>query len=110
MAGGTTVVVRYNRLGAIAKRIETGGGAIIAKAAHDIEAGAKSAAPVDTGALRNSITASPESVLVWIVAVGVHYGIYQEFGTYKMPAHPFLLPAFNRVTATLVQALEALLK
>jgi HK97 gp10 family phage protein len=106
----TTIELKFNRLGAIADELKRGAGAAVAKAAHDIEAQAKSRAPVDTGALRNSIAARQEAALAWIVAVGVEYGIYPEFGTYKMGARPYLLPAFNTVAPSLTKALEALVK
>lgn len=52
-----------------------------------------SLAPVDTGRLRDSIThethAEEESVYV---GTNVEYGKYQEYGTSKMRAHPFLKP------------------
>jgi HK97 gp10 family phage protein len=54
-------------------------------------------APVDTGALRNSITSEShmEGDLTFIAQDGVEYGIYQEFGTSRMAAHPFMIPAIE---------------
>ncbi len=50
-------------------------------------------APVDTGALRASIHVEPKTADgERTVADGVAYGIYNEFGTVKMPARPFMLP------------------
>lgn len=50
-------------------------------------------APVDTGRLRDSIThethAEEESVYV---GTNVEYAAYQEYGTSRMRAHPFLKP------------------
>ena len=50
-------------------------------------------APVDTGRLRDSIThethAEEESVYV---GTNVEYAAYQEYGTSRMKAHPFLKP------------------
>jgi HK97 gp10 family phage protein len=55
---------------------------------------AKENAPVgETSFLKNSITTVKTDDGAE-VRVGAGYGIYQEFGTYKMPAHPFLRPAF----------------
>lgn len=79
---------------------------IVAKAAFDIEAGAKQRAPVDTGALENSIQAEQEDSLTWIVGDGVNYGVYQELGTHKMPAHPFLVPATEAVRPSFLGALR----
>lgn len=90
-------------------------------AAFEIEAGAKMRAPVDTSALQNSIytvTKKEDGYAEAIVAAksknktakfsrhpkptgdtianvgpAVEYAEYQEFGTSKMAAHPFLFPA-----------------
>lgn len=71
--------------------------AVVRKAAADVEAGAKVRAPVDTGALRNSIQAQEVSPLVSQVAVGVEYGVYVEYGTHKASAQPYLNPAVEQV-------------
>lgn len=56
-----------------------------------------SLAPVDTGRLRDSIThethAEEESVYV---GTNVEYGKYQEYGTSRMRAHPFLKPGIMK--------------
>ena len=61
-----------------------------------VERGAKMKAPVDTGRLRSSITSEVRGVgadTVGVVGSNVVYAPYQEFGTRKMPAHPYLRPA-----------------
>jgi HK97 gp10 family phage protein len=83
---------------------------IVKKAALRVEALAKRDAPRDmkrppkdltqkvTGNLRNSIQAEQHtSPLDWWVHDGVEYGIYQEMGTSRMPARPFLGPAVESV-------------
>lgn len=52
-------------------------------------------APLDTGALRNSILSESTMTgdLSYTVQDGVEYGIFQELGTSRMSARPFLLPA-----------------
>ncbi len=63
-----------------------------------VERDAKTNAPVDTGRLRSSITNRlevEEKKLVGIVGTRVEYASYQEFGTHKMPAQPFLFPALE---------------
>jgi len=52
-------------------------------------------APKDTGRLKNSIThvtKQPDDMSV-TVGTNVEYAAYQEFGTSKMEAHPYLKPA-----------------
>jgi HK97 gp10 family phage protein len=78
-----------------------------AKAALDIEAHAKTRAPVDTGALKNAIAASG-SGLEWRVDSPVHYSVYQEFGTSRMAAHPYMVPAVEIVRPRYLAALKAI--
>ena len=54
---------------------------------------AKQLAPVDTGNLRNSISHAQQDENTEVVGTNVSYAPYQEFGTSKMAAHPFLRPA-----------------
>lgn len=56
---------------------------------------AKELAPVDTGNLRNSLTHLVDDTTVYI-GTNVEYGKYQELGTYKMKAQPFLRPAVEQ--------------
>ena len=76
--------------------------------AYDVEGDAKIKAPVDTGALKNSIhTEKQKSKLYW-VADGVNYGVYQELGTYKMAAQPFMGPAVEVVAGRLAEKFKRL--
>ena len=60
-----------------------------------VEGQAKALCPVDTGNLRNSITHEVEKKEAR-VGTNVSYGIYQELGTSKMAAQPFLNPALEQ--------------
>ena len=51
---------------------------------------------VDDRELQRLIRETGDEVL-YIVADGVNYGIHQEFGTHKMAAHPFFVPAIENV-------------
>lgn len=70
-----------------------------AKVTQDVASTAKVRAPVDTGALRSSITGriteASASRIVGEVTPGVHYAIYQELGTSRMAPQPFLFPALD---------------
>lgn len=79
--------------------------AVVAKAAFDIESGAKSRAPVDTGLLKNSIEAVEEDKLEWVVEVHAEYGAYVEFGTRYTAAQPFLTPAVEEVRPVFLAAM-----
>jgi len=75
---------------------------VIATIAHQVEAEAKQLAPVDTGALKSSIHTGRVGVAHYVVADGVEYGIYQELGTSRMAAHPFVIPAVESVGRQIV--------
>jgi HK97 gp10 family phage protein len=74
---------------------------ILGRAAFDVEAEAKKRAPVETGALRASLMALRVKLNHWIVQDGVEYGVFQELGTSRMAARPFLVPAFEKAMKSL---------
>lgn len=62
-------------------------------------------APVDTGALRDSISGRVKSMMsavVMRIEVGKSYGVYQEFGTVYHDAQPFLRPALKKLERVVV--------
>lgn len=64
-----------------------------------VEGSAKNLAPVDTGALRSSVHTAGKSTSSGAeasIGTNVEYAIYQEFGTSKMQAQPFLKPALQK--------------
>jgi HK97 gp10 family phage protein len=69
-------------------------------------------APLDTGALRNSITSESKMTdeLEFTISDGVEYGVYQEFGTSRMAAQPFLIPAIEKYAAKFQAAFAELFK
>lgn len=82
----------------------------VAATAFDVQSDAAQAAPVDTGALRNSIAAQAQSPFVWWVVVGVLYGKFVEFGTSRTRAQPFLTPAVEHHRATFVERIRSLFR
>lgn len=66
-------------------------------------------APVDTSALKNSLTHSVGDKEV-AVGTNIEYAIYQEMGTYKMSPHPYLKPAVSDHTAEYKGIVEAAMK
>ena len=65
-----------------------------------VEGAAKSNAPVDTGALRDSINASGSSSFITAAAestvgTNIEYAPHVEFGTTRMAAQPYLRPALR---------------
>lgn len=81
---------------------------VVKKAALDISAQAKVKAPVDTGALRASITAEPEDAETWVVYSDKDYSVFVEFGTIHMAPEPYMRPAVDAVRGSLQAALAAI--
>lgn len=82
-------------------------GQVVRKAALDIEAHAKGAAPVDTGHLKSSIQAQMTGELTAEVAVGAEYGAYVELGTVRAAPRPYLGPAVEAVSDGFAAAVAA---
>lgn len=83
----------------------------IAKVTYFTQERAMMEAPVDTGALRNSIMAEADETF-GIVFTGIGYAAYVEFGTRKMAANPFMRRAaeagqdeLDRVTDAIMGAI-----
>lgn len=73
-----------------------------------IERGAKTGAPVDTGALKNTIFSVKAGHLTYKVTAPQHYAIYVEKGTRKIRAQPFLKPAIDAEQPKLISNLRKL--
>ncbi len=83
--------------------------AVVAKAAHDVEALGKAFAPVDTGALRGSITTTIGALgLSAEIGPSVDYGAYVEYGTSRQAPAAYMGPALDRVSPDFAAALEVL--
>lgn len=98
--------------GAAAAALEAKIGEMIAKAPKGIAEGAeivrdnaKAICPVDTGNLRASLE-SKSSGMQATVGTNVEYGIYQEFGTYKMAAQPYLRPSLTSCEGEVLAAVK----
>lgn len=83
------------RLGELGARGSAMARAVLAKTAADIARDAKIFAPVDTGNLRNSISASVSEFSAEIGPTA-NYGAYVEFGTSRQAPAAYLGPAFDR--------------
>jgi HK97 gp10 family phage protein len=91
------IILDTKRLDELAAKLGTNTDGALKAIAFQVEGIAKTLAPVDTGALRNSLETEKIQEGLYQVHDGVEYGIYQELGTYKMAAHPFLIPAVEQV-------------
>jgi hypothetical protein len=120
------IYLNFDKLDKLIENLDPRAEKIVEKIAFQVEAVAKTLAPVDTGALMNSIYTStkqnntPPNVNVKpgvrtyslpnakineaYVGPSVDYGIYQEFGHFAVngvfvPAHPYLFPALFQARA-----------
>lgn len=86
--------------------------AIVNKYGLAVTASSAKNAPVLTGALRDSITSESRMTgdMTFTVSDGVEYGVYQEFGTSKMGAWPFMRPAIEEWHNKFLSAFSELFK
>lgn len=99
-----------SRIPAIAAGMRPQARALVMATAANIEATAKTLAPVDTGNLRSSIQHQPKGDLAAEVTVGAEHGIYVEMGTTKMAAQPYLVPAVESQAGAFRAGLRSLLR
>lgn len=78
----------------------------IHKSGYMVERTAKQLCPVDTGRLRKSIHNVPGKMRS-VVRTNVSYAPYQEFGTSKMGAQPYMRPALKRNVPKILRLAEA---
>ena len=93
-------------------------------AARHIEAKAKEDVPFDTGATKNSINAKPGATagqlmgisasaiggtLSWRIGPTTEYAPFLEFGTRRMAARPYMVPAIESERPKLVRAVKQLM-
>lgn len=104
-----TVIVRGNRIPQIKGEARRRAEDAVAKAVFDIEARAKSAAPVRTGFLKSSIQGSAAG-LEGRVDAQAHYAAHVEFGTSRMGARPYLIPAAEAVSRSFDAAMRRIVK
>ena len=107
----TSVSVTFNRFPEIAAALPEKTKVVVAKVARDIEADAKNVVPVDTGNLKNSIDVEFENDgLTAIVAPHTEYAAFVEFGTRRMSAQPYMIPAAERNRPAFIAAMKQMLK
>lgn len=109
---GNELARKFRELG---RRVYTQQEQTALQAGMIVERAAKQNAPVDTGRLRSSISTrlaeSDENSIAVEVGTNVDYAIAVEFGTSKMPAHPYMLPAYaenkDKVLRKLAEAFKS---
>lgn len=110
MTGITIRLIGVDRvaadMGRVSAVVRDGAARVLAATAARVVADAQATAPVDTGNLRNSIGASPDGELRWVIGPTANYGIYVELGTSRMRPQPYLAPAADRNTPGFVTAMQ----
>lgn len=81
-----------NGLSDIANNIENNFADIIGQGAQTVCESAKSLCPVDTGLRQSSINVQPAGNTA-VISADTEYAVFVEFGTSKMAAQPYLVPA-----------------
>lgn len=87
--------------------------AALKQTADDILDLAKQLAPVDTGALRGSGRTEMRGENTAVIGFGspeIDYAKYQEYGTSRMAAQPYLTPAFAQARQTFERRLREKMK
>ncbi len=83
------------------------------RSAEDMASIARATAPRDTGALADSITVQrvDDALAVEVRAAedDAYHGIFQEYGTAKMDAHPFFFAAYDAVADAFEERMAELL-
>ena len=85
-------VAYKNNFAALARSVAEKVGEITALCAENTAQRARELCPVDTGRLQASITAQSEGASARVSA-DTDYAAYVEFGTSRMAAQPYLVPA-----------------
>ena len=89
-------VIYQSKLPAFIKRLDEAENKLLTKIGISVAGQATLIAPVDTGNLANSIDFDTDIPGKQVhIGTPVEYGIYQELGTRKMAAQPYLVPAMN---------------
>lgn len=107
----TTVTITHNEFPRIAAALPEKTSQVVRKVAFDIEAHAKIRVPKDTHALENSISTEVEDGgLTAIIAPHMEYATYVEFGTKRISAQPYMIPAAEAVAPAFQEAMRQMLR
>ena len=93
----------------IANNIENNFADIIGQGAQTVCESAKSLCPVDTGLLQSSINVQPAGNTA-VISADTEYAVFVEFGTSKMAAQPYLVPALLSNTQAILSAIAEAIK
>ena len=96
------------------RQVEEKVNAVVRIAAFAVERKGKEKSPVDTGANRDSIFVAEVDDIgggpAYRVGPTTEYGPHLEFGTFKMPARPYMVPALESETPRMKEAITQIMK
>jgi HK97 gp10 family phage protein len=104
--GMDSLIIKLNSMGGNVKNALLRG---VQSTITTAQADAKRMSPVDTGALKMSISATSKGTTDGAegkVYTNNPYAIYQEMGTIKMAAQPYMMPSLNANKATFEYQIE----
>jgi HK97 gp10 family phage protein len=101
-----------SRIPQIAATLDARVTAAMRTAAEQVEQDAKARVPVATGGLRDAIHTEMEGDSVSVIAGDddVFYGHLVEYGTSRVPARPFLVPALESNRDNILASVNAALR
>jgi HK97 gp10 family phage protein len=106
-----TITIKFDRFPEIAAAMPERASQVVRKASFDIEGQAKNRCPIETGALHDSIlTKFENNGLTGIIAPHMDYATFVEFGTKRMSAKPYMLPAAEAVAPAYIAAMKQMLQ
>lgn len=102
---GVTVKLEMSRLNALKGTAPRRADDIVGQSALRILRDAQVSAPVETGQLRGSGTVENTGKARRKIGFSALHALYQEMGTRRNPARPFLKPAFDGEAPSLARKL-----
>lgn len=106
------LIIDTSTLERITRELKPKAAAVVQTYGTQIAGEAAKNAPLDTGALRNSILSNSKMIadLTYRAQDAVDYGLWQELGTSRMASHPFLVPAMEAWRQKFFNAFSELFK
>ena len=106
-----TITFEDRRLQELSAELQTKVRQVVLIAAHNTERRAKELVPVDTGDTKNSIEVRPgPGDMEAEVGPTTDYAPFLEFGTRRMAARPFMVPAAEAERGPFMAALKAIVE
>ena len=96
------------------RQVEEKVNAALKIAAFSVERKGKEKSPIDTGANRDSIFVAEVDDIggapAYRIGPTTEYGPFLEFGTSKMPARPYMIPALESERPRLIEAITQIMQ